>query len=171
MITKLMVLSTCAIGLLFPSWDGAQPAGGVVASQGWAQLPAPSKTEMAIYMLLENHNSQSAAVVSASSEVATRVAMYEMTMAKPMAGDMEMGKGMEEPMNMPISQTEMLSTMIRKPIKQIEIPAGGRVMLEPTGVHMMLFGLKARPRPGDEIKVTLKLQDGTSIPLKAVVLR
>ncbi len=33
----------------------------------------------------------------------------------------------------------------------------------------MLFGLKTRPAPGDKINATLKLDDGTTVPVEAIV--
>jgi len=33
----------------------------------------------------------------------------------------------------------------------------------------MLFGLKTRPAVGDKLNVTLKLDDGTTVPVEATV--
>jgi copper(I)-binding protein len=33
----------------------------------------------------------------------------------------------------------------------------------------MLYGLKTRPAPGEKIEVTLKLDDGTTLPVEAIV--
>lgn len=124
-------------------------------------------------MLLENHSSHPVAIVSASTDVAAEVGMRELKMPEPKSDGMAMGNGMDMAtmMDMSMNQTALQSMMTVIPLKKIEIPAGGKVMMEPNGIHMTLLKLKARPNPGDEIKVILKLQDGTSVPVVATVLQ
>ena len=55
------------------------------------------------------------------------------------------------------------------PVTQIAVPANGKSTLSPNGFHLMLFGLKSRPAEGDKLMVTLKLDDGTTVPVTAVV--
>lgn len=62
--------------------------------------------------------------------------------------------------------TSMMSMM---PVSQIAIPANGQAMLAPNGLHMMLFGLKSKLAEGDKVSVTLKLDDGSTVPVKAAV--
>ena len=50
---------------LFAAVLGAQNA-AVVAHDAWARVPAPSKMETAVYMVIENHSAQPRAVVSIS---------------------------------------------------------------------------------------------------------
>ena len=45
----------------------------------------------------------------------------------------------------------------------------GKASLQPNGLHIMMFGLKTRPAAGDTINVTLRLDDGTSVPVAATV--
>lgn len=49
------------------------------------------------------------------------------------------------------------------------LPAGQPLMLEPGGDHLMLIGLTQSLQPGDEITLTLKLDDGTEIQFAAPV--
>ena len=43
---------------------------GVVARDAWVRVPLPSKTETALFAVLENHGEERRAVVSASSDAA-----------------------------------------------------------------------------------------------------
>jgi len=115
----------------------------VVARGAWVRVPAPSKNETALYMELENHTSQKRAVVSASSDAAEKVELHEMKMEGKM--------------------------MRMSPVSRIDIPTNGRASLKPGGLHAMMFGLKGHLVEGDTIRVTLKLDDGTTLPVTATV--
>lgn len=168
------VVGLCSLLLLFaPGFfcsDGLMAQNpAVVAHDAWVRMPAPSKTETAAYMVLENHGSQPRAVVSASSDAADKVEMHQMKMAKPksdMSMDQSMGSSSADmSMNKPAGQSMMVMT----PVSKIEIPANGKTTLAPNGLHLMIFGLKTRPALGDKINVTLKLDDGTTVPVVATV--
>jgi copper(I)-binding protein len=115
----------------------------VVARDAWVRVPAPSKTETALFVVLENHSSQRRKVVSVSTEAAATAEMHEMKMVR------------------------MIMSMT--PVTEIAIPAKGKTSLNPDGLHIMLFGLKTRPIAGDTIHVTLKLDDGSTVPVTATV--
>lgn len=136
----------CAAGLCLMGLAGLMFAGqeaAVVARDAWVRVPLPSKTETALFVVLENHSAQRRKVVSVSSEAATAAEMHEMKMVK--------------------------MTMSMTPVTEIAIPAKGKTSLNPDGLHIMLFGLKARPVVGDTINVTLKLDDGSTVPVTATV--
>jgi periplasmic copper chaperone A len=71
----------CMAGLLFAVRLAAQDA-AVTARDAWVRVPLPSKTETALYMVIENHSTQRRAVVSASSDAAAALEMHEMKMVK-----------------------------------------------------------------------------------------
>lgn len=132
----------CAVVLFSVTGLLAQDA-AVVAHDGWVRVPLPSKTETALFVVLENHSAERRAVVSASSDAAAKVEMHEM---------------------------KMDHTMMRMtPVSEIGIPAKGKTALNSNGYHLMLFGLKKRPAVGDTIDVTLKLDNGATVPVKAEV--
>ena len=62
--------------IVFRSGFRAQDA-GVVARDAWVRVPLPSKTETALFAVLENHSAERRAVVSASSDAADKVEMHE----------------------------------------------------------------------------------------------
>lgn len=114
-----------------------------VVRDAWVRVPAPSKKETVVYMVIENHSSQKRALVSALSDVAGKIELHQMRMD---------GK-----------------VMIMLPVAKIDIPARGKATLSENGYHMMMFRLTTRPAVGDSVNVTLKLDDGTSIPVVAKV--
>lgn len=59
--------------------------------------------------------------------------------------------------------------MIPRP-EGFEIPAGGAVELAPGGKHMMLMGLTAPLEAGQSFSLTLRFDDGTTLPLTVPVV-
>ncbi len=137
-----LALILCAIVSFSGVTVRAQDA-AVVAHDGWVRVPLPSKNETALFVVLENHSAERRAVVSASSDVAQTVEMHEMKMDR--------------------------AVMVMRPVSEIGIPAKGKTTLNSNGLHLMLFGLKKRPAVGDTIEVTLKLDNGASVAVKAEV--
>jgi copper(I)-binding protein len=91
----------------------------------------------AVYVTLTNSGAQADSLVSASSEVAQTVELHEV---RNDGGVMKM-----------------------RPVKNIPVPAGGKVELKPGGYHIML--LKA----GEKVAVTLKFQHGGEVQVEAAV--
>ena len=116
---------------------------GIVVHDAWVRVPSPLKNETALYMVIENHTAQKRALVSATSDLAGKMEIHQMRMD---------GK-----------------VMIMMPIKELARPARGKATLSENGYHMMMFRLTSRPVAGDNVKVTLMLDDGTSVPVTATV--
>ena len=60
-------------------------------------------------------------------------------------------------------------TMRMEALKEIALPSQGTVSFEPGGRHAMLFGIDPSLKPGDLIKLTLKLKPPVEITTEAVV--
>ena len=141
-VVRKTLMTLFVAGLFYATTLDAQDA-AVTVRDAWVRVPAPSKMETALYMVIENHGPQKRALVSASSDAAAKVEMHQMRME---------GR-----------------VMLMAPVAQIAIPAGGKATLSPNGLHMMLYGLKTRPAVGDNVNVTLKLDDGTTVAVTATV--
>jgi copper(I)-binding protein len=139
---RRVALVACAAGLFSSARLGAQDA-AVVARDAWVRLPLPSKTDTVLYAVLENRGAERRAVVSASSDAAGTVEMHEMKMDR--------------------------AVMRMTQVSEIGIPAKGKTTLNPNGLHLMLFGLKTKLAVGDTLTVTLKLDNGTTVAVKAEV--
>lgn len=142
LLTWRPLLVFCFAGILFSFAVSAQNT-DVVAVDAWARMPLKSKMDTALYMMVENHTAQSRTIVSVSTNDAAAAEMHQMTMTKMI--------------------------MVMTPVSHISIPAKGKTSFDPNNFHIMLFGLKTRPAIGDKLHVTLKLDDGTSVPVEATV--
>ena len=59
-------------------------------------------------------------------------------------------------------------TMVMRPKEGgFVVPAHGSLTLSPGGLHIMLMGLTAPVKPGDEVRVTLSADDGTTLDVTA----
>jgi len=59
--------------------------------------------------------------------------------------------------------------MRMRQIPHIHLPPNQTVSLEPGGLHIMLFDLKAPLRPGEQIPITLTFEDGSTKDVIAMV--
>jgi copper(I)-binding protein len=136
-------LGLAVIGALLLSGPLVAQNTDIVAHDAWVRMPPKSKTDTALYMVVENHTAQARNIVAVSTDSAAQAEMHQMQMVKMM--------------------------MVMTPVNQVPIPAHGKTSFDPNGYHVMLFGLKTRPEIGDKIDVTLKLDDGTMVPVEATV--
>jgi periplasmic copper chaperone A len=102
----------------------------------WMQAVPDSSSATAAYMTLTNLGKTPLELVGARTTVAERV----------------------EPMITTKSGSGLLG-MERVP--SLPIPAGGKLVLQPGGNHLMIMELKQHPSPGDKVKMTLLIDPGT----------
>ena len=95
----------------------------------------------AIYATLVNPSKERDALISAASNAAGAVEIHE--------------------------SYQHMGMMMMRPVKRIEVPAGGRVEMKPGGFHIMLLGLRRDLKPGQTVNVTLQFQKAGKIPVKA----
>lgn len=111
-------------------------AGEIAIENGWARATAPNQTVGAAYVTLRNAGAADR-LVGGASEVSGSVELHTMSMDN---GIMRM-----------------------RPVKHIEVPAGGTVALEPGGLHIMLVDLKAPLKQGDRIVIELRFENAGSV--------
>lgn len=136
---KNLILTLAAALLL----TGVAPKNEVTIGDAWVREPNPARSVTAAFMTLENPTDHAIAMVGASSTAAEVVEMHEMTMAE--------------------------GTMSMRQVDRIEIPANGRVKLEPGGLHLMLINLKGELRDGALVDLVLRFDDGTAATVRASV--
>ena len=56
--------------------------------------------------------------------------------------------------------------MKMRKVEGIDVPAGGKAVLEPGGDHLMLFDLKAGLAPGDTFPLTLVFERAGSVTVE-----
>ena len=116
----------------------------IVIRDAWIQEGPPSQKITAAFMLIENHNSEEIALLSASTDAARVVELHKM----------ELEDGM----------------MSMRKVDSINIPAGGMIELKPGGYHLMVIGLNKALKEGEDVKVTLRFSNDTrktiTVPVK-----
>ncbi|MFJ4066284.1 copper chaperone PCu(A)C [Pseudomonas sp. NPDC089996] len=100
-------------------------------SEAWVRASVPHQPSTGAFMTLTA--STDSKLVGVASPVAKTVQVHEMTMN----GDV---MGMKE-------------------VKAVELPAGKAVSLDPNGYHVMLMGLTQQVKEGDEVPLTLTIED------------
>lgn len=100
-------------------------------SDAWVRASVPHQQSTGAFMTLTA--SSDSKLVGVESSVAKTVQVHEMTMS----GDV---MGMRE-------------------VKAVELPAGKPVTLDPNGLHVMLMGLKQQVKEGEQVPLTLVIED------------
>lgn len=133
-----------ALGLLILCSIGTSPLSAAQktlgASDAWIKLPSASEKTTTAFAVIDNPTMYDVYLVSASSEIAAEVGFVD---ASPAGAD--------------------------TPVKEITAPAYGKVELKPTGVHLVLRGLKRPLAAGETIPITVVTDGGVAITLAASV--
>ena len=94
-------------------------------------------------MKLVNEGREADMLVSAETDVATTVELHKTTVSD--------------------------GVMRMEPVKSIEIPGKGEVLLKPGDYHIMMLGLNRDLNVGDEFKVKLNFEKSESMDLDVLV--
>ncbi|EKT4523187.1 copper chaperone PCu(A)C [Pseudomonas putida] len=100
-------------------------------SDAWVRASVPHQQSTGAFMTLTADTDSK--LVSVASPVAKTAQVHEMTMN----GDV---MGMHE-------------------VKAVELPAGKAVSLDPSGYHVMLMGLAKQVKEGEQVPLTLVIED------------
>jgi len=121
----------------------AATASELRVEQAWLREPPPGRGVLAIYLRLYN------------------------------AGDVERvldGARVEGARSAELHTHEHSEGMMRmRPAGPLPVPAGGQLVLEPGGNHLMVFDVAAPPRAGARLPFCLHFADGAELCAEAVV--
>jgi len=109
----------------------------------WVAEAPPVAPVMGGYMKIENQTDKVISITSASCADFEKVEIHEMSMS---GGMMKMQQ-----------------------IEKLDVPANGKVELQPGGYHLMLIKPKQTFKKGDTLNVTLHTADGQSQAVKMEV--
>ncbi|MCT1384646.1 copper chaperone PCu(A)C [Brachybacterium sp. p3-SID1565] len=123
--------------------DPAAPHCPVTITDPWVKAAEEGMT--AVFGTLTNTSGTEMILLGASTDAADEVELHQT------ASDGSGGMSMEEKEG------------------GFPIPAGGELLLEPGGDHIMLMGLTAPLLPGDEVELVLQFEGGTEHPMTATV--
>jgi len=129
-------------GLLLSAPLAAQ-APTITVRDAWVREPMGGRNMTGAFAIVENAGPTPTAIVAASASISDKVELHEM---KNDGGMMRMS-----------------------PVKRLEVPAHGTLELKPGSFHVMLFDIKARPSPGETVRLTLTFDDGTTVTTDAAV--
>ncbi|MCR4304987.1 MAG: copper chaperone PCu(A)C [Gallionella sp.] len=113
-------------------------AGDIQIEGAWLRATAPGQEEASLDFSITSK--QPAVLLGVSSTVSSAVEMHSMTHEKGM--------------------------MRMRQVESIEIPAGKRVNLGESGYHLMLAGLKAPLKAGENIPLTLTIKESNNRTVK-----
>ncbi|MGF1704889.1 copper chaperone PCu(A)C [Enterovibrio baiacu] len=114
----------------------------------YARAMPPSAPNSAAFMTIENSTNNDISLISATSPAAGNVELHNHVMHDGM--------------------------MKMRQVKEIDVPANGKVVLEPGGLHVMFFDLTSPMKEGDEVSLSLMFSDGSkinqNIPVKKIMV-
>ncbi len=138
--------STRIAGFLFSLFVAvtavAQPTPVRIESP-WTRATPPGASTGAGFLTAHNANAQADRLISASSPMAGRTELHEMTMEK--------------------------DVMKMREVKSISLPANGKLELKPGGYHLMLLQLNAPLKAGDKVPVTLQFEKAGAVKIELEV--
>jgi periplasmic copper chaperone A len=116
----------------------------------WMRAVPPSVSDTAIYFTITNLGKERVALTGGKTPIADSV--------EPMITT-KSGEGAKQELGM-------------EPVDSLEVPPGGKLVLEPGGNHLMVMGLKKHPAEGEKINLTITLEPGDQeIQLEIPVFR
>lgn len=139
-----VVSAVVAVGAWARATAARMDMGGMGHTDAATPEPDAVYGPSAVYMALENRGAAADRLVAARTDAAGLVEIHE---------------------------TQMENDVMRmRPLADgLELPAGGRVMLEPGGYHIMLLDLPRDLLPGEAIAVTLVFESGAELVIGAPV--
>ena len=138
-----LITATSAAGCAKSEQRQDEAAKTVTVSDQWAKSADSGMT--AVFGTLKNSGHEAARLVSATSPVASTVELHEV-----------------------VTEAGGSSTM-RPKDGGFVIPAGGSHALVPGGDHLMLMDLKQPLAVGSDVNITVKFEDGSTLPFTAQV--
>tara|TARA_B110000090_G_C13138563_1_gene352865 strand:- start:219 stop:677 length:459 start_codon:yes stop_codon:yes gene_type:complete len=136
----LILSQTIASFLLLVTSVQAQD---LTVTEGFIRESIPGTTISSAYMTLTNTSEKSMTLVGVSSKVSARIEIHEHTMAN---GMMSMGQ-----------------------VESIVIGSKDTVILQPSGLHLMIFDIEAPLKHGDLISLTLHLSSQSTVEVQLPV--
>jgi len=115
----------------------------VTVRDAWVREPMGGRNVTGAFAVVENAGATPRAIVAAAADVSDKVELHEM---KNENGMMRMS-----------------------PLKKFDVPAHGTLELKPGSFHVMLFDVKRKLVAGETVRLTLTLDDGSTVSTEAQV--
>jgi len=115
----------------------------VTVRDAWVREPMGGRNVTGAFAIVENSGATPRSIVAATADVSDKVELHEM---KNENGMMRMS-----------------------PLKKFDVPAHGTLELKPGSFHVMLFDVTRKLVAGETVRLTLTLDDGSTISTAAQV--
>lgn len=116
----------------------------IEVTDAWVREVPPASTVTAVYLKIENKGDKADKLMGVSSAIAGKAQIHTTSVDDKGVAKMEMQK-------------------------ELEIPAGETVVLEPGGTHIMLIDLKEPVMGKDEIELDLMFENAGEVEVEAHV--
>ena len=126
-------------------WAGAALAEDLTFHNAWVRETPPGMTNGAGFGVLVNPTEAPTRLVAVEAPVAARVELH--------------------------THVNDDGVMRMRQVAGIEVPAGGKTVLEPRGLHIMFMGLNEPLQAGETVPLTLRFEDGETLEVAAPVRR
>ncbi len=118
--------------------------GDITVSGAWTKAMLPGQPAGAGYLTIENNGSAADRFVSVASPVSQNIQIHEMAME----GDVMKMRALPD---------------------GLEVPAGGKVELKPSGFHLMFMDMKEGFKEGGTVSLTLKFEKAGDVTVEMPV--
>lgn len=168
-------LAALAAGSLAACGDdeGTDGSGAAIEVSGaWARTSPAMADAGAAYMVISSADGATIVSASVDPDVAAVAELHEVVPAEGAMEDMadgEMADGEMADGEMDHGGMDGEMAMTMREVPSVEVPAGGTVVFEPGGYHVMLLELPDPLETGEEFDVTLTLDDDTEIVVPVTV--
>ena len=135
----------CIPAFLFVTLAATSVAADLDISQPWVREAPPAAPVMAGYMHIRNSTADTVSVIAVSSPAFTRAELHRTVVENGIAR--------------------------MEPVGQLVIAAGESVVLEPGGLHLMLFEPLQALQEGDSVTLVVHRADGVCKTVQAPVRR
>ena len=139
-----MIRSLSVLGLFVLAACGQQEAAEIELSRAWAR-PTVGQAPGAVYLTIENRSGSDDRLTGAFTDRAAMAMIHQNEMADGIAKMRMAG--------------------------EINIPAHDRIEMRPGGTHVMLEGLRAPLKTGDNFDLVLRFRNSKDQTVKVTVLR
>jgi len=139
----MKLLTPVLFALLVLSHNFVMAGDDVTIIEPYVRAVPPGQTVSAAFLQLENKSGKTRYVVNAASPVSRVVELH--------------------------SHIHEGGMMKMRQVESIEIPANGKTVLEPGGLHIMLIGLHNPLKLEQKVSITLEFKNGSSQTVEAPV--
>jgi len=122
--------------LIFISNVSAHTSGGIAVEHAWIREAPPNTKVLAAYLEIQNHTAKKRSISAVTSKQFDKTEIH--------------------------LSTNIDGVAKMKAIGNVDIPAEGKVVFAPGGLHIMLIGAKVPLREGNSVNLIFHFKDGSS---------